>query len=395
MQRSDEFRPVSMAQALPSKAEEIPQTFEWFKQMREQSPVFLDEHMPIPIWHVFRYDDVATILKDSTRFSSQAFGASGSFLADTLVSKDPPDHRKLRNLVNLAFTPKSVAHLADRITTIMQELLDQVRAKGEMDIVSEIAFPLPARVIAEMLGVPENDWDIFQRWASVDSMSPIPGADASQAYQEMREYFSHLLEERRRSPRADLMTDLSTAEIDGERLSEQELVSFCMLLLAAGQDTTKNLIANFMLTMSEHPEDHAQLVREPNMLPTAIEELLRYLPPVWFLMRQTTTEVELSGVRIPADQMIMPWLASANHDSSQFPHPDHFEIRREPNRHLTFGHGIHFCIGAPLARLEAKVAIPMILEQLQDLQVVKNTPINIRAGIVFAITNLPMTFKRY
>jgi cytochrome P450 len=393
MQRANEFRPFSLTQALPSNAEEIPQTFEWFKQMRENTPILRDEHMPI--WHAFRYEDVSIMLKDTTRFSSQAFAASGSFLADTLVSKDPPEHRKLRNLVNLAFTPRAVAHLADRITKIMQELLDQVRAKGEMDVVADVAFPLPARVIAEMLGVPENDWDIFQRWAQVDSMSPMPGEETSRVFQEMQKYFSGLLEERRSAPREDLLTDLCKAEIDGERLSEQELVSFCMLLLAAGQDTTKNLIANFFLTLADHPEDYAQLKHEANLLPNAIEELLRYLPPVWFLMRQTTTEVELSGVRIPANQMIMPWLASANRDSSQFPDADRFDIRRESNRHLTFGHGIHFCIGAPLARLEAKVAIPMMLEQLQNFQIVKNAPININAGIVFAITKLPATFKPY
>lgn len=393
MQQTEGSRPASIMQALPSKAEEIPQIFEWFKQMRERTPVVRDEQMPI--WHVFSYEGVSNILKDHTRFSSHAFAMDGSFLADTLVSKDPPEHRKLRNLVNLAFTPRAVAHLADRITDIMQELLDRVRDKGEMDVVSDVAFPLPARVIAEMLGVPKDDWDIFQRWAQVDAMSPVPGDNFPPARQEMQEYFSGLLEERRRSPREDLLTDLCIAEIDGERLSEQELVSFCILLLAAGQDTTKNLIANFFLTIAEHPEDYNQLVRESNLIPTAIEEILRYLPPVWFLMRQTTTEVELSGVHIPANQIIMPWLASANRDATQFPNPDHFDIRRESNRHFAFGHGIHFCIGAPLARLEAKIAIPMMLEQLQDFQVVKDTPIHIRAGLVFAITNLPATFKRY
>lgn len=394
MQQPATPRPASFTQVLPGKPEEIPQTIEWFKQMREQHPVFCDERMPI--WQVFRYEDVTTILKDPVRFSSQAFASGGSFLADTLVAKDPPDHRKLRNLVNLAFTPRAVAHLESRVAEITQELLDIVRARGEMDMVSDIAFPLPARVIAQMLGVPDDDWDVFQRWAQVDSLSPSQDTDSTQQMnREMHDYFSGLLEERRRSPREDLITGLSTAEIDGERLSEHELVSFCILLLAAGQETTKNLIANFMLTMSDHPEDYAQLVREPGLLPTAIEEVLRYLPPVWFVMRQTTTEVELSGVRIPANQLVMPWMASANRDTAQFPNPEHFDIRRESNRHLTFGHGIHFCVGAPLARLEAKVALPMILEQLRDLQVVKSAPIEIHAGIVFVIANLPMTFKPY
>lgn len=389
---------LSVAQALPSRPEDIPNVFSLFEQMREQQPVFHDERAHL--WHVFRYNDIATILKDPARFSSQAFAAGGSFLADTLVSKDPPDHRKLRNLVNLAFTPRAVAHLKDRIAAIMQELLNEMRAKGEMDLVSQIAFPLPARVIAEMLGVPAEDWDIFRRWAGSDAVTSNEVEDAAVGFpptmeREMREYFSDLLEKRRRAPREDLITALSNAEIDGERLSEQELVSFCMLLLAAGQDTTKNLIANFFLTMSDHPEVYAQLVREPGLVPTAIEEVLRYLPPVWFVVRRTTVEVELSGVTIPAGQMVMPWMASANHDSGQFPDPARFDARREPNRHLTFGHGIHFCVGAPLARLEAQVALPMMLEQLRDLQVVKGVPIRIHAGLVFIVGNLPMTFQPY
>jgi cytochrome P450 len=310
-------------------------------------------------------------------------------LSDTLVTKDPPDHRKLRNLVNLAFTPKAVARLSGRVAEITQELLDGVRAKGEMDIVSDLAFPLPARVIAELLGVPRDDWDIFQRWARVDGV----GAGSAGVRSEVHPYFARLLEERRRAPREDLLTALAVAEIDGERLSEHELVSFCFLLLVAGQETTKNLIANFVLTLSEHPEVQDELVRQPELMPKAVEEVLRYLPPVWFLMRRTTSDVELSGVRIPAGEMVLPWTASANRDSTRFPDPDRLDVRREPNRHLSFGHGVHFCVGAPLSRLEANVALPMMLEQLKDLRVVRRDTIAISAGIVFIIGNLPVTFQ--
>jgi cytochrome P450 len=212
--------------------------------------------------------------------------------------------------------------------------------------------------------------------------------------EEMTDYFSRLLAERRRAPREDLITALSKAEIDGERLSEHELVSFCFLLLAAGQETTKNLIANFTLCLTDRPGMQDQLVGEPGLMPTAIEEALRYLPPVWFIMRQTTTDVELGGVHIPAGQPMLAWLASANRDAAQFPHADQFDIKREPNRHLTFGHGIHFCVGAPLARLEARVALPMMLEQLKDLRRVEGVPIPIRSGIVFVIQSLPVTFQQ-
>jgi cytochrome P450 len=373
--------------------EEVPQTYSWFEEMRTQHPVFYNERMHL--WQVFRYEDVSAVITDYNRFSSQAFGVTGSFLKDTLIEKDQPDHRKLRNLVNLAFTPRAVARLSDRITQITQELLDQVRLQGKMDIVSDFAFPLPAKVIAELLGVPSEDWDIFQRWARVDSADPnLTRQEAGRSMQEeMSDYFSRLLEERRRSPREDLISALSTAEVDGERLSEYELVKFCTLLLAAGQETTKNLIANAIVCFTDYPDRMERLIREPALMPTAIEEVLRYLPPVWFLFRQTRTDVELAGQHIPANQLVLAWTASANRDPAQFPDPDRFDIEREPNRHLAFGHGIHFCVGAPLARLEARIALPMMLEQLRNLQRVEGFPITVQMGIVFVIRSLPITFK--
>ncbi len=387
----------TFAQFLPHSPEEIPQAYSWFEQMRSQHPVFYSEQLPL--WQVFRYEDVKEVITDYSRFSSQSLpGFTDSFLKDTLVAKDPPDHRKLRNLVNQAFTPRAVARLSDRIKQITQELLDQVRAQGKMNIVSDLAFPLPAKVIAEMLGVPSEDWDIFQRWARAGSGdATVPRQEAERFMQHMRQemtdYFSGLLELRRRAPREDLISALSTAEVDGERLSENDLVSFCILLLAAGQETTKNLISNAILCFTDHPDTLERLQRESALMPTTIEEVLRYLPPVWFLFRHTTTDVDLGGQHIPANQVVLAWTASANRDSAQFADPDGFNIEREPNRHLGFGHGIHFCVGAPLARLEAKIALPMMLEQLKDLQRVEGVPIAIRAGIVFMIRNLPVTFQ--
>src|SRR6266704_6903966 len=375
--------------------EDIPQTYSWFVEMRTQQPVYYNERMFH--WQVFRYEDVLAVLTDYNRFSSQAFGTSDSFLKDTLITKDPPDHRKLRNLVNQAFTPRAVARLSDRITQITQELLDRVRAEGKMDVVSDIAFPLPAKVIAEMLGVPPEDWDIFQRWARVDGSDPASSRQESgQSMQvEMFNYFSDLLEERRRAPREDLISSLSVAEVDGVRLSEPELLSFCTLLLAAGQETTKNLITNAIVCLTGHRESMGRLIHEPALMPTAIEEILRFLPPVWFLFRQTKTDVELAGQHIPANQVVLAWTASANRDPARFPDPDRFDIELEPNRHLAFGYGTHFCVGAPLARLEAKIALPMMLHQLKNLQRVEGVPIMVHAGIVFVIRSLPITFQPY
>jgi cytochrome P450 len=375
--------------------EEIPQTFSWFEEMREHNPVFKDERTRL--WQVFRYEDVLAILTDYSRFSSQAYEFTGGFLKNSLIAKDPPDHRKLRNLVNQAFTPKAVAHLSDRITQITQELLDEVRLQGKMDIVSDIAFPLPAKVIAELLGVPPEDWNIFQRWARVDGSDPASSRQESghSMQAEMFTYFSDLLEERRRAPREDLISSLSVAEVDGERLSEPELLSFCTLLLAAGQETTKNLITNAIVCLTDYRESIERLINEPALIPAAIEEILRFFPPVWFLFRQTKADVELAGLHIPANQVMLAWTASANRDPARFPDPDRFDIKREPNRHLAFGHGIHFCVGAPLARLEAKIALPMMLQQLKNLQRVEGVPIMVHAGIVFVIRSLPVTFQPY
>ena len=390
-------RPRSQAFALfgTYALEDIPKTYSWFEEMRLHHPVFQDERTRL--WQVFRHEDVLAVLTDNTRFSSQAYELTGGFLKNSLIAKDPPDHRKLRNLVNQAFTPRAVARLSDRITQITQELLDAVRLQGKMDVVSDIAFPLPAKVIAELLGVPPEDWNIFQRWARVDSSDPASSRQESgrSMQEEMYNYFTALLEERRRTPREDLISSLSVAEVDGERLSEPELLSFCTLLLAAGQETTKNLIANAIVCLTDHPESMERLVREPTLIPTAIEEVLRYLPPVWFLFRQTKADVELAGQHLPANQVVLAWTASANRDPARFSDPDRFDIEREPNRHLAFGHGIHFCVGAPLARLEARIAMPMMLQQLKDIRRVEGVPIMVHAGIVFVIRSLPITFQPY
>jgi len=211
--------------------------------------------------------------------------------------------------------------------------------------------------------------------------------------EEMSDYFLALLRERRRAPREDLISALSKAEVDGERLSEYELVQFCKLLLGAGQETTKNLIANAIVCFMDHPDAMERLKREPSLMPKAIEEALRYLPPVWFLFRQTRSDIELGGQHIPANQIVLAWTASANHDTAQFRNPDRFDIEREPNRHLAFGHGVHFCVGAPLARLEARIVLPMMLEQLRGLQRVEGFPIMVHAGIVFVIRSLPVNFQ--
>ena len=385
-----------------SSLEETLKRFDRFAKMRADSPVYYNQQTHL--WEIFDYEAANRAMTEYATFSSEAIPgfSENSFLADTVVAKDPPDHRKLRNLVNLAFTPRAVNHLERDISRITQELLDEHLQAGHMDVVADIAFPLPAKVIAAMLGVPDEDWDLFRRWAgapeqrSTDPVAPTSREAVQRSQQgmehQMYDYFSELLAARRRAPREDLITTLSVAEIDGERLSEGDLVKFCILLLAAGQETTKNLIANAIYCLTEYPQACERLIASPDLMPGAIEEVLRYMPPVWFIFRRTTTALEIGGQHLPENAVVQVWNASANRDPAQFPNPDQFDIQRDPNRHLTFGHGIHFCIGAPLARLEARVVLPMMLEQLKHLQRKPDEQLMVRAGIVYVIQALPVTF---
>lgn len=322
---------------------------------------------------------------------------------------DPPDHRQYRNLVSPSFTPHALARLSTRIRDIVQELLDQVRSKGSMDIVADLAYPLPTIVIAEMLGVPTTDQPIFKNWAEsllsrqlTDAELFKPGEDIEskvevqrtrKAFEEMSDYFRQMLKERQQQPREDMMTELQRAEIDGKRLSVEDVVSFCILLLLAGHITTTNLIQQSILCFDRHPDVKAQLQTQSNLMPKAIEEVLRYSSPVWRITRTTNEDVTIAGTRISAGSTIFPWLASANRDEEQFPNPERFDINRYPNRHVAFGHGIHFCIGAPLSRLEASIALPMILEQIPDLRIERKETLELQdSRILFGFKHMPVTF---
>jgi cytochrome P450 len=409
-----------------STLQDVQGLYDWFKHMRDRQPVWLDESSGC--WHVFRYEDVNNVITEHFLFSSEhrqrAFGRfRDSPTADTsaqhgherrmgrsLLNMDPPQHRQYRNLVSPTFTPRALSRLSGRITTITQELLDQVRSMGRMDIVADIAYPLPTIVIAEMLGVPTSDRPLFKEWA--DGLLTRQLSDAEffkpeeeqrdnpemqrikDIFEEMTDYFDAMLEDRRRQPSNDMMSELLAAEVDGEHLSMEDITSFCILLLLAGHVTTTNLIGQAIRCFDEHPKALEQVRKQPELMPGAIEEVLRYASPVWRLARTTTTEVTIEGVTIPADALVFGWLASANRDERQFPEPERFDIRRNPNRHIAFGHGIHFCIGAPLSRLETSIALPMMVEQLPDLHVVHDQPLKLFEGrVLFGFKHLPITFN--
>jgi cytochrome P450 len=366
--------------------------FPWFRSMRQNAPVTFNEQYGS--WSVFKYDDVQRVLSDHATFSSQAYSGDNQPIGRSIINIDPPRHRQLRALVSLAFTPRAVARLEERITAVTNELLDAVEAREEMDVIDDLAGPLPTTIIAEMLGIPIEDRDKFKLWTNqlIGSAPFEPGANPQRM---MVNYYRQVFEARRREPRDDLVSALLAAQVDGEYLSEQDLLGFCILLLLAGNETTTTLLGNAFQTFDEHPEAMEELRAAPPLIPGAIEEVLRYRSPVRLLLRETLREVELGGQTIPAGTNVVTWLASANRDEEQFPDPDTFDIRRTPNRHLAFGHGIHFCLGAPLARLEARIAIETMLARWTDIRRANHDPLEpLGSFVLLGLRHLPVVFRQ-
>ncbi len=374
--------------------------FPWYRAMRATAPVAYDERSDT--WHVFRYEDVQRVLSKHAVFSSEFGRQPGQephpAIQASLVSTDPPRHRQLRMIVSRAFTPRAVDALAPRITQIVDDLLDKVVEAGEMDLIWDFAHPLPVIVIAELLGIPVEERDQFKRWSNAVITGPT-GASASssgpaEAHRELAQHFSRLIEERRRQPKDDLLSDLLAARIEGQHLEWNALVGFCVFLLLAGTETTTNVIGNAMLCLDEAPETLAELRRDPSLLPDAIEEVLRYRSPVQSVFRTVTRDTTIGDKELRAGQRVFAWVGSANRDELAFEDAERFDIRRAPNRHLAFGQGIHFCLGAPLARLETRIALTALLERLPDLRRASGAPlVRIASAMVYGVTSLPVTFS--
>jgi cytochrome P450 len=358
-----------------------------YAMMRESQRVNFNQM--ISMWEVFRFNDVQRVLNDYATFSSNYIGEGP--LSESLIGMDPPRHRQLRNIVTQAFTPRTIAQLAPRVTAIVHDLLDQVEAKGEMDIIDDLAYPLPVIVIAELLGVPIEDRERFKQWSSdMVSTSVFTGLDPQSA---MGEYFIAMIEKRRVEPKDDLISALLAAQIDGEHLSITELLGFCILLLVAGNITTTNLIGNMVLCLDEHPEAFEELKAQPGLAASAIEEVLRYLSPIQGMFRLTRADTLIGEQEVPAQKMMIAWIGSANRDETQFPDAETFDIHRTPNRHIAFGHGIHFCLGAPLARLEGKIVLETMLERLPNMKRKQYVPLErTDSFFLYGVKQLPITF---
>lgn len=348
-----------------------------YRQLRERTPVL---HVPGPnLWIVLRHAAVKRVLTDHEAFSSSVSALHGHDFA-WLLFMDPPRHTKLRAIISKSFTSRAIAALEPRIRELSRQLLDAAVARGQLDLVADYATPLPLMVIAELLGFPVADWRELARWSETivalgNTISGTGAAEAGAAFRaadaEMTDYFGRLVRERRARPTSDLLARLVAAEVDGERLDDGELVRFCQLLLAAGTETTTNLIDNAVIALLEHSDQLAQLRADASRIPAALEEVLRHRTPVQAMFRATRREVTLDGVALPERAFVIAAIGCANRDPDAFGDAERFDIAREPNAHLAFGHGIHFCLGAPLSRLEGRIALTDLLARFASLELVE------------------------
>jgi cytochrome P450 len=361
-------------------------------EARVNEPVRFNE--TLGAWEVFRYADVTTVLSDPATFSSDLTEFVPSdpdvdkISKGNLITMDPPKHRQLRGLVSKAFTPRFVADLEPRITAVANQLLDDVAGRSQFDMIDSLSYPLPVIVISEMLGIPASDRETFRRWADIlldnepaedqaitDAVADQVSATAP-TIREMNAYMVEHIQRQRANPGEDLIGALLTAEMDGRELDDDEIAWFGALLLLAGHITTTALLGNTAMCLDERPDVLEEIRADRSLIPATLEEVLRLRPPFTKLARVARRDVTIGGIDIPAGQIIFAWLASANRDPARFENPDQFDHRRDPNKQAAFGHGIHFCLGAPLARLEARIAVNLMLDRYSKFSVSDHTAVD-------------------
>jgi len=389
--------------------------YPYYEVLRREAPVH--QILPgAPFYAVSRYDDVCSVLHRPEIFSSTAlqilaqgggisFGPNSGALAghrllrsSMMIATDPPDHTRLRSLVNRGFTPRRIAGLEPRLRQIAAACLDRVTPSGRMDLMRDFAIPFPVTVIAQLLGVESERREQFKHWSDtivigLSGMSQQFGREEVRAAaEEMADYIDSILAARRANPRDDLISILADAEA-GDALTGGEVLSFVVLLLIAGNETTTNLIGNAMRALLEHADVLDRVARDCTRIPAMIEETLRYDSPIQGIPRKLTQEVELAGTRLPKDAFLMVLFASANRDDRRFPDPDRFDIDRRAREHVAFGHGIHFCLGAALARLEARIAFETLFARMRDFRLDAEEVSVIESNLLRGPKTLPLAFE--
>jgi cytochrome P450 len=370
--------------------------FPAYKTLRVTSPVCWNDDTRF--WALLKYHDIRFVASHPDRFSS----AKGITIPDpaqpdpvsegSLIFTDPPRHRQLRKLINSGFTPRQVAVLEPRVREIVTGTLDRIEPGSVHEFAEEIAAPLPTLIIAQMLGAPAEDWERFRAWsdAAVGAADPEVALDPLVALGELHGYFSALIAERRQGGRDDLLSVLLEAEVDGERLSGEDLLNFSFLLLVAGNETTRNLIALGALALINHPGERRKLVDDPGLIPGAVEEMLRWISPVTHMARTATADLELRGQHIREGDTVVMLYGSANRDEEVFgDDAEEFRVTRSPNPHLAFGFGEHMCLGASLARLEAQVMFTELLRRYPELELTGEVT-RMRATLVPGVKRMPV-----
>jgi len=349
-----------------------------------------------PVFIVYRYDDVAEVLRDNQTFSSSLILA---FFGDALgkhvmLGMDEPEHRRHRGLVSSAFTQRALARReSELVEQVASELIARFAERGRADLVREFTFPYPTQIIAGLLGLPREDYAQFQRWSISLLSITVNRERAVAASKALREYFAPILSARRAEPRDDLISSLARAEIDGEKLADEEIFSFLRLLLPAGVETTYRSLGNLLFGLLSNPDQLAAVRADRSLIPQAIEEAVRWEPPLLTITRVATRDSELGGVPIPAGSTVMPMLGSANRDEQRWSDPDRFDVFREPRPHIGFGHGTHVCLGMHLARLEMRVALNLLFERLPNLRLdPEGDDPHIRGQVFRSPTSLPVLF---
>lgn len=375
-----------------------------YRKLRRRSPVHRSKL--VNGWVLSAHADVDRVLRDYKRFSNDERNSNRpqgyeAFAEETrsLLRLDPPDHTRLRSLVGQAFTPRAVEQLKPRVERIVDELLDGIDDTGRFDVIADLAYPLPITVIAEMVGVPPEDRDQFKVWSSDVARVLEPGTSEEENRRSLRsraaldEYFGEIITQRQAAPRDDLISALIAAEDAGDKLTRDETLAILVLLLVAGNETTRNLIGNGLLALLNHPDQLQALRRSPQMIESAIEELLRFDSPVQLDVRTALEDVEIGGKRIRKGQQVVLLIGAANRDPEVFADPDRLELGRKAQSHISFGRGIHHCLGAPLARIEGQVAFRKLLERFSEIRL-DGSP-RFRDHVVLrGLESLPVTVER-